>query len=540
MWDDEHILLSGISVVAGIGFMNRERLIGLTGRNSMKIISMYLPQFHRVKENDEWWGEGYTDWVSAKNATPLFEGHYQPHIPLNQNYYDLMEKSTFEWQASLMKKYGIDGQCIYHYWFKDGRQILEKPLERLLDWREIELRFCICWANQSWANSWSAVKGANIWCDARESKERTGDGLLLEQQYGDEKEWKHHFEYLLPFFQDERYIKKHNKPVFVLYQTEQITVLEEMSDCWNTWAKEAGFDGIYFIGANCGEQKLTDVILCPGPQTAMREMLRGVSTAEIRILDYSDVWKNTIQCAYLSSGCLAGAFTGYDDVPRRGKKGCVIDHASPEVFGENLKKLLAINEIHGHSFTFINAWNEWGEGMHLEPDEKDGFAYLEAVLDAKDHYKEFLEEARYIAETFYKRPENEIRQYKDIIKKYESFWRIMDRLLALKEDNLSLSDLLKEKNIFSVAVYGVGMVGRHIIRELSDGGIDIVCAIDRKNVSDEFKFPVVKPDERIPKVDAVIVTPSYDFQNIKRQLRQKGVHKIISIETLLMETMQEA
>ena len=155
----------------------------------IKIISMYLPQFHRVKENDEWWGEGFTEWTAAKQAHPLFENHYQPHIPLNQNYYDLLDKKTMQWQADLMKKYGIDGQCIYHYWFKNGRQILERPAENLLHWTDIDMPFFFCWANESWARTWSHLRNRTPWSTELEPKQKAGDnGVLLEQQYGEEKE----------------------------------------------------------------------------------------------------------------------------------------------------------------------------------------------------------------------------------------------------------------------------------------------------------------------------------------------------------------
>ena len=117
----------------------------------MKVIAMYLPQFHRVKENDEWWGEGFTEWTAVRGAKQLFNGHYQPRIPQNRNYYDLLEKDTMLWQASLMKQYGIDGMCIYHYWFKDGRKILEKPAENLLQWKDVDMPFCFSWANETWA-----------------------------------------------------------------------------------------------------------------------------------------------------------------------------------------------------------------------------------------------------------------------------------------------------------------------------------------------------------------------------------------------------
>lgn len=355
----------------------------------MKVLSMYLPQFHRVKENDEWWGEGYTDWISAKSAKPLYEGHYQPHIPYNQYYYDLMDKSALEWQALLMKKYGIDGQCIYHYWFKDGRQILEKPVERLLEWEEIDMPFCFNWANQSWAYSWCAVKDVNIWNDRFENKDGNGTGLLLEQQYGDEEEWRQHFKYLLPFFRDNRYIKIDGKPVFVIHRPGEITVLDKMTTCWNNWARKEGMNGIYFIGAYDANKEFVDAVFYPAPTLATASLLTGeVANSQPSVLDYKEVWDYLIKRAYRGTDCMVGAFTGYDDTPRRGERGMVIDNASPEIFKECLTKLMAINASHNQPFTFINAWNEWGEGMHLEPDERNGCAYLEAVYYAKNHYQE--------------------------------------------------------------------------------------------------------------------------------------------------------
>lgn len=506
----------------------------------MKILSMYLPQYHRVKENDEWWGEGYTDWISAKNAVPLYEGHYQPHIPENQYYYDLTDKRALEWQADLMKKYGVDGQCIYHYWFKDGRKILEKPAENLLKWKDIDMPFCFCWANQSWANSWSAVKNAAIWCDARENKKKneTDNGLLLEQQYGDEKEWKKHFDYLLMFFKDKRYIKINNKPVFVLYQALYITVLAEMSECWNRWAREEGFDGIYFIGVSNKDETLVDAVLYPGPQTAMSGMIQQLKESTPQILDYKAVWEKMIAKAYIENECMVGAFVGYDDTPRRGEKGVIIDNASPELFAKYLSKLLAINELHNQPFTFINAWNEWGEGMHLEPDEKNGRAYLEAVYDSKNQYSEYLEDIRQI-EKLYEVQGEEILAYKRKIGQYRSYWSLMDKWLSLKESGRSLAGILEKKNIHKVAVYGVGMLGKHLIKDLLDSNIEIVCAMDRKMIDKKYKFPVFQVVEEImdeiPDADIIIITPVYEFSKIKKMFEKKNRENIISLESLFEE-----
>ena len=182
-------------------------------KDCVKILALYLPQFHSIPENDKWWGNGYTEWTAVKNAKPLFANHYQPRIPLDNNYYDLSNNSgkTWFWQAELARKFGIYGFCIYHYWF-EGKQLLERPMEILRDHKEMDINYCICWANETWSRNWYA-------------QERT---VLLEQRYGDESAWIKHFEYLNTFFRDKRYIKIDNKPVINIYHSQEITCLKEM------------------------------------------------------------------------------------------------------------------------------------------------------------------------------------------------------------------------------------------------------------------------------------------------------------------------
>ena len=217
----------------------------------MKTIAMYLPQYHRTPENDEWWGEGFTDWVAVRNAKPLYDGHCQPRVPYNGYYYDLLQKDTMIWQASLMKKYGIDGVCMYHYWFKDGRRILEKPMENLLKWTDIDMPFCICWANETWARSWSDIGSKNTWMTSEEKdRAREGNGVLLLQDYGKRLQWEEHFNYFLPFFKDDRYIRIDGKSVVLLYRTSEIYCLEEMLECWRELADKNGLGSLYVIGGN--------------------------------------------------------------------------------------------------------------------------------------------------------------------------------------------------------------------------------------------------------------------------------------------------
>ncbi len=211
---------------------------------------MYLPQFHRVPENDEWWGEGFTEWTAVREATTLFDEHEQPRVPLNENYYDLLDKNTMEWQAKLLKKYGVDGFVFYHYYFAHGKKILEKPVENLLEWKDININYCFSWANESWIRSWSKLNiEGNAWSPLKDNN-KSGKQVLLSQEYGNKAIWKDHFDYLLPFFNDERYIKIQNKPVFMIWRPEIIFVLDQMIDYWQELAKKNGFDGIFFISTN--------------------------------------------------------------------------------------------------------------------------------------------------------------------------------------------------------------------------------------------------------------------------------------------------
>ncbi|NLG05090.1 MAG: glycosyl transferase, partial [Clostridia bacterium] len=208
----------------------------------MKVISMYLPQYHTFPENNEWWGEGYTEWVAVKRGKPLYKGHIQPRIPLDNRYYDLVNEGveTWKWQAELAKQYGVYGFCIYQYWFK-GRQLMEKPMELLLAHPEIDLHYSICWANESWTRTWYDLE----------------EEVLMQQEYGTKADWRKHFEYLLPFFKDTRYMKIDDKPILHIYRTADIECLDEMLFCFRQWAIEEGFAGVYIVSAKTAAEQDT-------------------------------------------------------------------------------------------------------------------------------------------------------------------------------------------------------------------------------------------------------------------------------------------
>jgi len=356
----------------------------------MKVIAMYLPQYHRTKENDEWWGEGYTEWVAVKKAKPQYKMHKQPRVPLDENYYDLSdeEAKAWAWQAELARKYDVYGFCIYHYWFETGVQLLEKPMEILLRHKEIDINFCVCWANETWTRTWYGLSNQ----------------ILREQKYGGKEEWKSHYEYLAKFFKDERYIKIGNKPMVNIYHSYEIPQLGEMISYWNMLAKEDGFEGVYIVSGNTMRQlelreNLVDAFYNFEPGYTMGHKLTwydklkyvgrtsGVKIInkfrQKKILEYRISYKLVTKRMKRKDRqekdvvVYPGAFPRWDNTPRR-------DYKATEFAGDTIdefKKQLSFAKKNypDAEFVYINAWNEWGEGAYLEPDTTEGYKYLEAI-----------------------------------------------------------------------------------------------------------------------------------------------------------------
>lgn len=506
----------------------------------MKAIAMYLPQFHRVKENDEWWGEGFTEWTTVKAAQSLYEGHNQPVVPYNNKYYDLSEKETMQWQADLMKQYGIDGLCMYHYWFKDGRQILEKPAENLLQWADIDMPFCFCWANETWARTWSGIQDVNAWASTFEKKEYNGKSVLLEQKYGTEQEWASHFEYLLTFFRDERYIKIDNKPVFVIYRPELMPCTERMTKYWNFLAEEAGFSGIYFISGVCGEGRgihdaaFDKLLYCePGLSIrALREQGKVEYVDGILQVDYDDLWNDILQQDMSNSKVIIGAAVNYDDTPRRGNRGMVVKNASPEKFQNYLAELLGKNKAANNNMVFINAWNEWGEGMYLEPDTQNGYGYLSAIKEAKKNWCNCVDK--------YMQVHEDVTTNKATINvtesRYKHYLKIYDKWLSLKEQGIKIADYLLAQGYKTVALYGYGDLAKHLVEELEHSEVKINYIIDQNKDKFYLKYPVYCPKEKLPDVDIIIITATYSCGTIFAVLRDKGIYNVISLEEIIMES----
>lgn len=508
----------------------------------MKVLAMYLPQFHRVKENDEWWGEGFTEWIAVKSAEKLFIDHEQPRAPFNQNYYDLTDRECMQWQTDLMHKYEIDGMCFYHYYFKNGRKILEKPAENLLKWQEVDMPFCFSWANESWVRSWSNLAKSNPWFAKFDEQTASGDGdngVLLEQDYGDEYDWEKHYRYLSSFFHDERYIKQDGMPVFMIYKPQNIPCLNPMLKLWDKLAQEEGFPGIYTIGTNISEIKqgcLKGINLQEPQDTIAKFYPRKLDKDYdvMRLVDYHDVWESLLN-KQTPQGVSLGGFVGYDDTPRRGRDGCVIHRRSPYIFYEGVKKLLIKAERMQSPFVFINAWNEWGEGMYLEPDDRYGFDFLEAFRQAKHDYHCVSEKKEFKNDnTEVSLMRMEINSLEKKVDKYCGYWQVFDAWMKLLEHGGSPFDYMKVHGYNSVAIYGYGMLGKHLVHQLKAKGYSVDYAIE-KNKTNKFKeIKVYAIDDPLPKVDLIVITVLYEYDKIYDDLNKKINCDIVPIDRLFI------
>jgi hypothetical protein len=369
----------------------------MSEKKDIKILAMYLPQYHRIPENDQFWGEGFTDWVTVKKAVSLFDGHVQPFEPLDDNYYDLSEKKNIEWQINLAKKYGIFGFGIYHYWFSNEKVLLTKPAEIILANKDLDIPFFFAWDNANWRRSWSRFRG-NAWAPLEDKKPQPGgeeSSLLIKYELGEKPDWKRHFDFLLPYFLDERYIKVDGKPLFEIFNFSD--KIYEMAAYWDELARQNGFAGMHIVYKKSQLYKLPDGVcnFCYEPQytgwgAAYKQYIfKGLSILGLAKFgpykySYDRVWKGILKNAKNRSGSQDwhGAFVAYDDTPRRGKEGRIVDGSSPEKFEKYLSQLIKICRDQAKEYILLTAWNEWGEGATLEPSKAYGYQYIEAVQRA--------------------------------------------------------------------------------------------------------------------------------------------------------------
>lgn len=365
-----------------------------------RLLAMYLPQFHPIPENDQWWGAGFTEWTNVVKAQPLFPEHYQPHLPSELGFYDLRLPEVRAAQAALARDHGIHGFVYYHYWF-EGRLLLERPLREVLESGQPDFPFCICWANHNWSRTWTGSQ----------------QELLLEQTYSaaDDRE---HIRWLLPYLKDRRYITVLGRPVIFLYRAQQLPNLAETIRVWREAAVAAGLPGLYFswvegnhptetpnlvgqgLDAACEFQPRTGSSGAPQPTwvrgTARQLLPRPWRTNQIR--DYDRLVAGALgrpTPPYKRFPCVT---PGWDNAARRAPRlpANIWTGSTPIAYERWLRRTLEKFEPFGpdEDFVIVNAWNEWAEGNHLEPDRKWGRAYLEATRRAVDSASANLEARR--------------------------------------------------------------------------------------------------------------------------------------------------
>jgi lipopolysaccharide biosynthesis protein len=353
-----------------------------------RLLAIYLPQFHPIPENDAWWGQGFTEWTNVTKARPLFPGHYQPHLPADLGFYDLRLPEVRQAQADLARAYGVNGFVYFHYWF-NGKLLLERPLQEVLESGKPDFPFCICWANENWTRAWNGAE----------------QDVLMRQEYSAEDD-RAHIRWLLPYLKDPRYIKVRGKPVLMIYRGTLLPDLARTVQMWRDEAVRAGLPGLYLMRTESNFRTETGDIAGTGLDATAEFQPRGVTAPKLwwvknRVLrrvewhwyrkniifDYRDLVSVSLNRPPVEFPRYPCVTPGWDNSSRRAPRGLQSTlwiNSTPERYEgwlrDTLRKFRPFGE--DEDFVFVNAWNEWAEGNHLEPDQKYGRAYLEATLRA--------------------------------------------------------------------------------------------------------------------------------------------------------------
>ena len=347
-----------------------------TATDAVKLIAFYLPQYHPIPENDEWWGKGFTEWTNVTKAQPQFDGHYQPRLPADLGFYDLRLRQIRHQQIALAKKYGIYGFCYHYYWFS-GTKLLEHPIEDMLSDSGSDMPFCICWANENWTRRW----------DAREHE------ILLGQKYlpGDDEEF---IKGLIPFFQDARYIRLCGAPLLIVYRPQQLPDSQKTTKSWRKYCEGVGIPKIHLCAAlthgneeyikygfDSGVQFPPNNLKLPSLNTQLdfENRFRG------RIFNYFEIAESYLAQQYKDNLVFRTVFPSWDNTARRKDSSTVVLNSTPENYeywlSATIKK--TCENLRGSDrLVFINAWNEWAEGCYLEPDMKFQKSFLDSTLRA--------------------------------------------------------------------------------------------------------------------------------------------------------------
>lgn len=375
----------------------------MSSEKTIQFLAYYLPQYHPIPENDLWWGKDFTEWTNVIKAKPLFKGHEQPIVPGELGYYDLRNSDSQLAQSQLANEYGIDGFIYYQYWFGKGKMLLEKPAEAMILNKEITTSFCFCWANETWKGIWHGLDNPSV---------------LMEQTYNGVDDYTDYFNYLLPFFKEDRYIKVDNKPMFHIYKIDDIPNVNEFIDLFNKLAINSGFNGIYFIATlNVFSENVLNNDKVYG--VVGIDTFRKIRYSQIHIfkegsflnkiekkilarlgyynqvgtrvkpliLNYNKGIKK-LHIKFPHKKYIPCVIPNWDNSARSGKKSLILIKSSPKIFYDYMKKTLIEMKKNDDNppFLIIKSWNEWAEGNYIEPDSKYGREWLEVVKTIKKEF----------------------------------------------------------------------------------------------------------------------------------------------------------
>ena len=361
-----------------------------------RVIAFYLPQYHPIKENDDWWGKGFTEWTNVGKAKPLFKGHYQPRVPADLGYYDLRMPEVREAQAEMAREAGIEGFIYWHYWFGNGKRLMAGIFDEVLKSGKPDFPFCLGWANHSWyAKEWNADQVRN-------------DKLLIGQTYPGELDFRAHFEMVLEAFEDDRYLKVGNKPIFLIFDV--INLPQEFIPLWNKWAKESGFkDGIYFVAnANKSQINSKQELLSKGYSSVTYQKMSELYSVKNKFdkikfrfagvinklmfnkplfaMDYKKSYPYFVSDEEKEEDVIPFMLPNWDHTPRSGINGSLLVNSSPVLFKEHAQQVLNSVKEKENKLIFLKSWNEWAEGNYMEPDLRYGKGYIKALREVLDNF----------------------------------------------------------------------------------------------------------------------------------------------------------
>lgn len=352
-----------------------------------RIIAFYLPQYYPTKENDEWWGKGFTEWVNVAKARPLFKGHVQPHIPADLGFYDLRLSEVREQQAELAKEAGIEAFCYWHYWFGNGKRLLDRPFREVLLSGNPDFPFCLAWANHSWYKK--------LWDPQSPDK----DILLIEQKYPGISDYTSHFFELLPAFKDHRYFRVNGKPFFIIYDAMGFPEVSIFVDTWRKLAKENGLKDFYFAATDF-DCRNKDVILSKGIDAVYnndtfnihhhlsktRKLLLYFDRNYLKrpsVFKYKEAIKYMVTDDCSKREVIPMIAPNWDHSPRSGGNAIILTGSTPELFAKIADRAIKLveNKPDEERIIIIKSWNEWGEGNYMEPDQEFGKRYIEILRE---------------------------------------------------------------------------------------------------------------------------------------------------------------